>query len=130
MKTIYLNEITSKINACAEKVHDTLGSGFQEAIYQRCLAIEMNKAGLTFGREVPQVIFYDGIKVEAKRADFVVESQIIVDIKVAANLEAVHIAQAKNYAVEYDFPVGLLINFGSGDLQFKKVVNKKYNPAK
>ena len=54
-----LNEITYKINGCAMKVHNTLGNGFQEVIYQRCLAIELEKAGLVFGREVDQIGLID-----------------------------------------------------------------------
>ncbi|HRP89718.1 MAG TPA: GxxExxY protein [Edaphocola sp.] len=128
-----LDEITYKINGCAMKVHNTLGNGFQEVIYQRCLAIEMERAGLSFGREVEQTIYYDGIEVGTRRADFVVEGQVIVELKALINLEDVHLAQAKNYVVAYDFLIGLLINFGSTSLQFKKVFNKKYqenqNPA-
>ncbi|MBX2985905.1 MAG: GxxExxY protein [Bacteroidia bacterium] len=128
-----LDEITYKINGCAMNVHNTLGNGFQEVIYQRCLAIEMERAGLSFGREVEQTIYYDGIEVGTRRADFVVEGQVIVELKALINLEDVHLAQAKNYVVAYDFLIGLLINFGSTSLQFKKVFNKKYqenqNPA-
>ena len=107
------------------KVHRTLGNGFQEVIYQRCLAIELEKAGLIFGREVEQVIYYEGIEVGTRRADFIVENQIVVELKALINLEDVHLAQAKNYVVAYDFSVGLLINFGSTSLQFKKVFNPK-----
>lgn len=116
-----LDEITYKINGCAMKVHNTLGNGFQEVIYQRCLAIEFERAGLLFGREVEQDIYYDGIRVGTRRADFVLENEVIVEIKAVINLEDVHLAQAKNYVVAYDFPVGLLINFGATSLQFKKV---------
>ncbi len=122
-----LDEITYKINGCAMKVHNTLGNGFQEVIYQRCLAIELGKAGLEFGREIEQTIFYDGVEVGTRRADFVVESKVIVELKALINLEDVHLAQAKNYVVAYDFPIGLLINFGATSLQFKKVFNPKYN---
>jgi GxxExxY protein len=122
-----LNEITYKINGCAMKVHNTLGNGFQEVIYQRCLAIELKRAGLEFEREKEQTIFYDGFEVGTRRADFVVENQVIVELKAIINLEDVHLAQAKNYVVAYDFPIGLLINFGSTSLQFKKVYNPKYN---
>lgn len=121
-----LDEITYKINGCAMKVHNTLGNGFQEVIYQRCLAIELERAGLSFGREIEQTIYYDGIEVGTRRADFVVEEKVIVELKALINLEDVHLAQAKNYVVAYDFPIGLLINFGSTSLQFKKVFNKKY----
>ncbi len=119
--------ITFKIIGCAMKVHSVLGNGFQEVIYQRCLAIEMNKAGLSFGREIDQTIFYDGIHVGTRRADFVVEEKVIVELKAIIQLEDVHLAQAKNYVVAYDYPTGLLINFGSTSLQYKKVFNPKYN---
>ncbi|MEY2828764.1 MAG: hypothetical protein RIQ33_622 [Bacteroidota bacterium] len=122
-----LDEITYKINGCAMKVHNTLGNGFQEVIYQRCLAIELERAGLNFGREIEQTIFYESIEVGTRRADFVVESQVIVELKALINLEDVHLAQAKNYVVAYDFPIGLLINFGANSLQFKKIFNPKYN---
>lgn len=122
-----IDEMTYKINGCAMKVHNTLGNGFQEVIYQRCLAIELERARLNFGREVEQTIFYEGIEVGTRRADFIVEGKIIVELKAVINLEDVHLAQAKNYVVAYDFPIGLLINFGANSLQFKKVFNPKYN---
>jgi GxxExxY protein len=121
-----LDEITYKVNGCAMKVHNTLGNGFQEVIYQRCLEIELKRAGFNFGREVEQVIYYDGIDVGTRRADFLVENQVIVELKALINLEDVHLSQVKNHVVAYDFPVGLLINFGAVSLQFKKVFNPKY----
>ena len=116
-----IDEITYKINGCAMKVYNTLGNGFQEVIYQRCLAIEMEKAGLGFAREVDQTIYYNGIDVGTRRADFIVEDKVLVEIKAIINLEGVHLAQAKNYLVAYNFPIGLLINFGATSLQFRKV---------
>lgn len=125
-----LEELTYTINGCAMKVHNTLGNGFQEVIYQRCLAIELQKAGLEFGREIEQTIYYEGVEVGTRRADFVVEGQVIVELKALISLEDVHLAQAKNYVVAYDFPIGLLINFGATSLQFKKIFNPKYNVKK
>ena len=125
-----LNDITYKINGCAMKVHNTLGNGFQEVIYQRCLAIELQKAGLEFEREKEQKIYYENIDVGTRRADFIVESEIIVELKALIELENVHLAQAKNYVIAYDKHIGLLINFGSVSLQFKKVYNPKYNHKK
>lgn len=122
-----LDETTYKINGCAMKVHNQLGNGFQEVIYQRCLAIEFKKAGLLYGREIEQTIYYDGNDAGTRRADFIVENNIIVELKAVINLEDVHLAQAKNYVVAYDFPIGLLINFGALSLQFKKIYNPKYN---
>ena len=121
------DEITFKIIGCAMKVHNTLGNGFQEVIYQRCLAIELSKANLEFVREKDQIIFYEGEEVGTRRADFIVEGNIMVELKALINLEDVHLAQAKNYVVAYDLPTGLLINFGATSLQYKKVFNPKYN---
>lgn len=120
-------ELTYKIIGCAMKVHNTLGNGFQEVIYQRCLAIEMSKAGLSFEREKDQIIYYDNVEVGTRRADFIVENCVMVETKAIINLEDVHLAQAKNYVVAYDFSIGLLINFGSVSLQFKRVFNQKKN---
>ena len=122
-----LDEITYKIIGCSMKIHNTLGNGFQEVIYQRCLAIELEKAALSFAREKEQAIFYEEIQVGTRRADFIVEDKVIVELKAVINLENVHLAQAKNYVVAYDFPVGLLINFGATSLQYKKIFNPKYN---
>jgi GxxExxY protein len=121
------DELTYKIIGCAMKVHNTLGNGFQEVIYQRCLAIELERAGVGFVREQEHTIFYDGIEVGTRRADFVVENRVIVELKALINLEDVHLAQAKNYVVAYDFPLGLLINFGNISLQHKLVFNPKFN---
>ena len=123
-----LDEITYKINGCAMKVHNTLGNGFQEVIYQRCLAIELEKAGLEFEREKEHTIYYEGIKVGTRRADFIVENVVVVELKALISLEDVHLAQAKNYVVAYDKPIGLLINFGAQSLQYKKIFNSKNNP--
>lgn len=109
------------------KIHNSLGNGFQEVIYQRCLKIELERAGLDFGREIEQTIYYDGIEVGTRRADFIVENKLIVELKAVINLEDVHLAQAKNYVVAYDFPRGLLINFGSTSLQYKLIFNPHYN---
>ncbi|WP_107666303.1 GxxExxY protein [Cyanothece sp. BG0011] len=122
-----LEDITYKVIGCSMKVHNTLGNGFPEVIYQRCLAIELQKAGLTFEREKEQPIYYEGIHVGTRRADFVVENKIIVELKAVINLENVHLAQAKNYVVAYDFSVGLLINFGAISLQYKKIFNPNYH---
>jgi len=121
------DELTYTIIGCAMKVHKTLGNGFQEVIYQRCLAIELANAGLHFEREREQTIFYDGINVGTRRADFVVENHLVVELKALINLEDVHLAQAKNYVVAYDFARGLLINFGAISLQHKLIFNPKYN---
>ena len=121
------DELTYKIIGCAMKVHNTLGNGFQEVIYQRCLAIELAKANIKFVREQEHTIFYEGIEVGTRRADFIIEDRLSVELKAIINLEDVHLAQAKNYTVAYDFPIGLLINFGGQSLQYKLIFNPNYN---
>jgi GxxExxY protein len=87
----------------------------------------LTNAGLGFAREQEHTIFYNGIDVGKRRADFVVENKISVELKAVINLEDVHLAQAKNYTVAYNFPLGLLINFGSQSLQHKLIFNPKYD---
>ena|SRR3989337_2981004 len=116
-------EITHAIIGCAMKVHNVLGSGFQEVIYQRALVIEMKKQSLNYERELEMEIFYDGIKIGTRRVDFFVEKKIMVEIKAVAKLEDVHLAQAMNYCQAYNLPSGLLINFGAKSLEFKRVFN-------
>ena len=119
--------LTYGIIGCAMKVHRTLGPGFQEVIYQRCLAIELERANISFVREQSHTIYYDDIEVGKRRADFVVENKVVVELKAVVELKDVHLAQAKNYTVAYDFPRGLLINFGGKSLEYKLLFNPKYN---
>lgn len=121
------DKLTYAVIGCTMTVHNIMGPGFQEVIYQRCMAIEMNKVGIEFQREKEQVVYYDGLEVGTRRADFVIEDKLILELKALVELEDVHLAQAKNYTVAYDFPKGLLINFGSKSLQYKLMFNPKYN---
>jgi len=118
------DELTYKIIGCAMKVHGTLGNGFQEVIYQRCLAIEMEKQGLGFQREVELPIYYETIEVGTRRVDFLVEAKIMVELKAIAALEEVHLAQGLNYLTVYHLPKGLLLNFGSKSLEVKRLYRK------
>ena len=118
--------LTYTVIGCAMKIHSELGNGFQEVIYQRCLQIELEKANLKFAREVEQTVYYGDVAVGTTRADFIVEEKIVVELKAVINLEDVHLAQAKNYVVAYNFKQGLLINFGSTSLQYKLIFNPKH----
>ncbi len=123
MKKEIKDELTYKIIGSAMKVHSVLGNGFQEVIYQRALAIEMRKQGLSFAREMEMEIFYDDIQIGTRRVDFFVEDKIMVEIKAVIKMEDVHLAQAMNYCQAYNLPIGLLINFGSKSLEYKRVYN-------
>ena len=119
-------EITEKIIGSSMKVHAALGNGFQEVIYQRALEIEMEKAGLKFSRELSMPIYYKGKNIGERRVDFFVEEKIMVELKAIIQLENIHLAQAKNYLEAYNMEVGLLVNFGSISLQFKRLGNQKF----
>jgi GxxExxY protein len=118
------DELTYRIIGCAMKVHNTLGNGFQEVIYQRCLAIEFEKQSVPFRRELEMPIYYEGIEVGSRRVDFLVEEQILVELKALTTLEDVHLAQGLNYLTAYNLQKGLLINFGGKSLEVKRLFRK------
>jgi len=118
------SELTGKIIGCAMEVHKALGNGFQEVIYQRALAIEMNLQKLEHIREQEMDLLYKGHDIGTRRVDFFVEGKVMVEIKAVIKLEDVHLAQAINYLEAYNIETGLLINFGSKSLEFKRVMNK------
>jgi len=122
-------DITGKIIGAAMKVHSALGSGFQEVIYQRALAIEMNKQGLAFQRELEMQIYYDGHEIGTRRVDFLVEGKVMVELKAVSKLEDVHLAQAINYLEAYRLEVGLLLNFGARSLQYRRVIKSQIRTA-
>jgi GxxExxY protein len=119
-------ELTHKIIGCAMEVHKTLGNGFQEVIYQRALAIEMQFQGLVFEREKNMSIFYRDFDIGTRRVDFFVENKIMVEIKAKLELDDSNLNQSINYLEAYKMKIGLLINFGSNSLQFKRVHNNKF----
>jgi len=112
------------------KVHSALGNGFQEVIYQRAMAIEMTDEGIDFIREFEMSVYYKNHQIGTRRVDFLVNGVISVELKAIIKLEDVNLAQAINYLEAYDLEVGLLLNFGSKSLQFKRLTNKKFNQKK
>ncbi|MDM8516072.1 GxxExxY protein [Desulfobacterales bacterium HSG16] len=118
-------DITQAIIGCSMTVHNTLGNGFQEVIYQRDLAIEMQYQSIPFEREKEMEIYYRGERIGKRRVDFFVNNTIMVELKAMINLKDVHLAQAINYLEAFQKEIGLLINFGAISLQFKRVHNNK-----
>ena len=117
-------DTTEKIIGAAFEVHSFLGNGFQEVIYQRALAWELEQRDLQFNREIEQDIYYKELinPIGTRRADFVVEHKVLVELKAIKELEDVHFAQVLNYLKAYKLEVALLINFGSKSLTFKRLV--------
>ena len=118
----YKSDITGRTIKCAQKVHRTLGNGFQEVIYQRDLEIEFEMEGLKFEREKEMDIFYEGKLIGNRRVDFLVGGDIMVELKALTKLEDVNTAQLINYIEAYKVKVGLLINFGARSLELKRYV--------
>lgn len=116
--------ITKEIIGASFDVHNQLGNGFQEVIYQRALSIELQKRNIDFLREIDQDIYYNegSDPIGTRRADFVVENKVLVEIKAVAQLDKIHLAQALNYLKAYKLEIGLLINFGSTSLTFKRLI--------
>lgn len=123
-----LSALTGKIIGCAMEVHRVLGNGFQEVIYQRALAKEMELQQVSFSREHEMPIYYKGDLIGTRRVDFFVENLIMLELKAVIELVDAHLAQAINYLEAYGLEIGLLINFGSPSLQFKRVMKPKRKP--
>ena len=105
------------------RVHNKLGSGFQEVIYQRALALEMREEGLGFEREKEMPIIYNEIQIGARRVDFLVEGVVMVELKAITEINDINKAQIINYLEAYKLNIGLLINFGQKRLEFKRFIN-------
>jgi GxxExxY protein len=118
----YKSLVTGRIIGCAQKVHRFLGNGFQEVIYQRALEIELGKSGLSFEREKEMDIFYEDILIGHRRVDFLVDGDVMVELKALTKFEDVNFAQAINYIEAYKVRIGLLINFGAKSLEVKRFI--------
>jgi hypothetical protein len=123
------SELTGRIIGCAMEVHNGLGNGFQEVIYQRALEYEMELQKLVFAREFEMPVLYKDKQVGSRRVDFLVENKISVELKAQTKIESVHLAQAINYLEAYNLEIGLLINFGNTKLEFHRFQNKKFKPS-
>lgn len=123
------SDLTGKIIGCAMEVHNYLGNGFQEVIYQRALSYEMELNKILFAREVEMPIYYKQKDIGTRRVDFLIDEKICVELKALTKLEPVHLAQAINYLEAFNLEVGLLINFGNTKLEFHRLQNKKFKPS-
>lgn len=120
-------DITEKIIGCAMRVHSYLGNGFQEMIYQKCMAIEFETAGLTYEKEKEMPIYYHEAEVGTRRVDFLVENVVLVELKAITELNDINYAQIINYLTAYKLEIGLLINFGEKSLKYKRFIKTPKN---
>ena len=114
-------EITDLIIGGLFTVHRGLGAGFLESVYANALAVELRSRGLRVDRNVAYEIYYEGVLVGRYVADFVVESKVIVETKVARSIDTSHRDQTRNYLHASKLEVGLVLNFGTSP-QFRRVV--------
>jgi GxxExxY protein len=121
------SNITEKVIGGAIEVHKIIGNGFQEVIYQRALAKELFLRNVNFIREFEMPIWYKNEQIGTRRVDFLVENVVSIELKAITQLEDVHLAQALNYLEAYNIEIGMLINFGAKSLQFKRLINPKFN---
>ena len=116
-------EITHDIIGAAFEVHKHLGYGFLEKVYQRAMQVELRQRGLQAALEHPIQVRYKGVVVGDYAADLFVADKVMVELKVAPEYCAADEAQLINELVSTGVKVGLLINFGRGRVEFKRLVH-------
>jgi GxxExxY protein len=116
-----INDLIKQVIGAAHKVHNTLGAGFLEKVYEKALTIELKKLGLSVENQYPITVYYDDEIVGDYFADLFVEDCLIIELKAVENLAVAHEKQLVNYLTATDIDDGLLINFGSS-----VVVKRKY----
>lgn len=116
------SDLTGKILKAAFKVHNELGPGFVEKIYQRALEIELGKNKIKYVREKALKLSYEGINIGSDKVDFEVEGKVLVELKAVSSLSDIHVAQIISYLKASKLKVGLLLNFAQVRLQYKRVI--------
>ena len=107
-----LEQIARQIVHCAIKVHKTLGPGLLESVYQKCLAYELERVGLTVPCEVPVQVHYGNVEIDAGfRADMIVENSIIIENKTVEHIAPIHEAQLLTYLKLTNFNIGFILNW-------------------
>ncbi len=113
-------DLTEKIIGCAYRVYNTLGAGFLESVYEKCLIIEAEKYGLSVEAQKPINVYYDGQNVGNFVTDLIVDDKVIIELKAVRNLVIAHEVQLVNYLTATKIPIGLLINFGETKVEVKR----------
>jgi GxxExxY protein len=120
------DDLTQRIIGCAYKVHNTLGPGFLEKVYENALRIELEKQGLRVKQQEPITVIYEGQVVGEYYADLWVDERVVVELKAALTLTREHEVQLVNYLTATGVNDGLLINFGPS-VQVKRKF-REYKP--
>ncbi len=123
MKQSELNTLSNEVIGLAIRVHKELGPGFDEKIYSRAFEEELSKAKVKFDKESSIEVKYRDKKIGDKRVDFIIDSELILEIKAVEEIENVHLAQLLSYLKAIDKRLGLVLNFGSARLGIRRVVH-------
>ena len=115
-------ELTEKIIGCAYKVYNQMGFGFLESVHEKCLLIELRKAGLSAESQIPIKVFYDGESVGEFAADILVEGVVILELKSVRRVVQAHEVQLVNYLTATNKEVGLILNFGPEKAEIKRKI--------
>ena len=119
-----LNNLSNQIIGIAIGIHKKIGPGFAEKVYQAILQIEFEKAGLEVEREKRIIIGWDNKEIGYQIVDFMINKEVILEIKVTSELNKLHQSQLLSYLKAADKRLGLLLNFGESVLEVKRVVNQ------
>ena len=115
-------DLTERIIGCAMKVHRHFGPGFPDIVYKRALMIELQKIGLKCKQEVELDIFYENTYIYKRRFDLIVEEVVLLELKAQKEVDKADHCQITNYLRVFNIEIGLLLNFGAPNLQFKRFV--------
>lgn len=115
-------ELTETIIGCAYRVYNKMGFGFLESVYERCLMIELRKAGLTAESQVPINVEYEGEVVGEFVADVLVNDAVIVELKSVKRIVRAHEIQVVNYLTATQKEIGLILNFSETKVEVKRKV--------
>ena len=125
MTEILYKSLSFAIIGAAMAVHNILGPGFLESVYQAALEKELTLRGIPFQRQVELPVSYKGDVIGVYKADLVVDGKVIVEIKGISRLNVSHQAQALHYLATTGLELAILINFGAGSLDYRRVVKSE-----
>ena len=120
LNAVTADQLISEIIECAKRIRRQLGPGFLEKLYKNAMIVELRKLKLTYEAEKLIQVLYDGIVVGEYRTDIIVEGRLILELKATQDLSIANEVQLVNYLTSTGIDDGLLINFGSDRLQFKR----------
>ncbi len=123
-----VGDLTYRLNGVAMEVHNHSRRGQREYIYCRCLAIELGQAGIPYQREVWLPVHYKKWRVGYRRCDFLIDNKVVIEVKAVSKLINDHFTQAIDTVEAWNYPVGLLYNFGSPKLEFRHIFNNNVRP--